>query len=131
MEKRIQGGKWEDPLEIEKILRPRAAEDVHWNTKGYQIASTEEVARILPKLGLWPADMTGYVDQILGYEVEELYGISLGKQELETEDNSSSLRSNAENIPNGDNLSVGPSIEIDDPITHYEASESVTTDEEA
>lgn len=64
-------------LLVEKILRPRAAEDVHWNTEGYQIASTEEVVCILPKLGLWPADMTGYVDQKLGYEVEELYGISL------------------------------------------------------
>lgn len=65
-------------LLVEKILRPRAAEDVHWNTEAYQIASTEKVVRILPKMGLWPADMTGYVDQKLGYEVEELYGISLG-----------------------------------------------------
>lgn len=46
-----------------------------------------------------PADLTRYVDQRLAYEIEELYGISPGGQELEAEerrptdspDNSSSL----------------------------------------
>jgi hypothetical protein len=78
--------------------------------------------------------MLKYVEERLGYEIEDLYGITIEEQELETEerrprdsvDNSPVLQAN---VGNGIDEDIPParlSLERD-----YPTSNAITTDEEA
>ncbi|KFY53761.1 hypothetical protein V497_08271 [Pseudogymnoascus sp. VKM F-4516 (FW-969)] len=87
------------------------------------------------------ADLDEYVDERLGYEIEDLYGITLEEQEIEaaerrpspSPDASPAIESSVESTGQGNNSSTGPSMEIDSPVIQNEnrSAVTVTSDDDA